>query len=232
MKLSDYIEKKKELEEAKNKMKEAENAFNKEKQVRRQELVKKVDPMNFKSWVKSDIGVVILVLILFGVVQFQLSSLQVSDLTENVEEDSVTAVAAVVDDTIEEEPVEAVEEVVEEVIEEPEIPETVFSLETLYNNEDFSKGDITGGEISYDLVIENLMGSDISCSGSEYKNNVKTTNDFSLSVKLVDKTRRITTKVVSDPGEVKVQHKVTCYVIGTNPSEGTERTHAVNLNFI
>lgn len=251
MKMDEYLEKKKELEEAEKKAEEIKRTLRAEKKQKVKENLDKINIFHkLKPWTRSDLILAILMIILFlvaynhggsvdnedkqsflsGVFGFfvknhgndETSLDSVSNLTYNEELD---------DGMVEDNADESVDIADEEDEEEVEKQEIDFDLYFEYEDQQFDIVNLTGkSNIIYYVILDNDEGFSIECEGYSYRNNEEGIYS-KISVDPNDEKSLFTRIACENNSKVTVKHKFICYDEDVGIEGGTEKQKSVTIYF-
>lgn len=231
MKLSDYMQKQKEqkeVEAAKKRYEEAQEKLKSERKKWRQEhppiIVKQFKSL--KPWTRSDIILLVLMLVLFSLTYFRGdSSFSFGFGSTNIEKLSANVVDESAESTTDEEQEEEVssteeEKIIEESTDEESTTEEVateaenpveVTLSALYNDKEFTSLSINKTDIAwFYLVFDNKEASEIRCEGTSSYLTKEIPSNFLMDA---NKKKSIATKVTAEEANTKVvvKNEFECY---------------------
>ena len=238
MKMDEYFEKKKELQEAENKAEEIKKSLRAEK---KEALKEKFDKYNFlhklKPWTRSDILLAIFMMVLFLVAYNHGGVTDVENGEEGffgifgflTKEKNESIVLEISSEIKEEEPEDVVNTtnvtIVTTEIEDEEPEEIEFDMWAKYGEDEFDTIETSLSSIVYYIVIKNNEGVPIKCEST----------DSDVEVEPYDSREIFNRAVQSDAGEdnkIVKEHIFTCYKVGDSINDGTEKSMGVTLIFI
>ena len=247
MKLDEYLQKKRELEEAEKKMKEARSALKEEKKK------EKVDKGGFwygwKPYQRNDAIIVLIVVILFLVSMFygpgilnsddneesffsNLFSFSGNDVADNEEDTDGEDTDG--EDTDGEDQDSGSDDTSEEDTDGEEINEDAvdYDLKIYYNNEEVSGLAVHQEDyVDYDVKLINNHGEKIKCEGYEYTNNVKG-NGNSFSIESNEEKKLINTKARKDGDKViNMKYLFECFIDGDKDDTKLEKESSIRVTF-
>jgi len=259
MKVDEYLEKKKELEEAENKAGEIRKSLRAEK---KEALKERFDKYNFlhklKPWTRSDILLVIFMMVLF-LVAYNHGGAVTNDneegffggifgfLVKDKDVGSDPNINADVDDTensgdtngeLSDNSGDSVdssdsgsENSAEDTSNEPEPIVIAFKMWAEYNDQEFSTIDLEGTDtLIYYIQIQNQESFEITCEGYSYRGGEQ--DDYSnFDVDANEMYSMFMRIVAGNDTSVISKQELTCYESGNTISDGTEKQLLVNINF-
>ena len=240
--MDEYLQKKKELEEAEKKALEIKKTLRAEK---KEELKEKFDKYNFlhklKPWTRTDLLLVIFMIVLFLIAYNHGGGVESGNSEEgffsgifgffvkdkNVSEDNVEVTGDIVNDTMDNSEENLGDDTLDITVTTSDEggEETVINFDIWVettNGEEFTIIETSSDDIIYYVVIKNKESFDIQCEST----------DSNVGVKSYDE-RKIWNRVVAPEVSDKVteEHKFTCYNVDDSIDEGFMKSITVTVNF-